>query len=248
MREIFRKFYKGSKSLIVPELKHCQFTFKDILTELVNDETEWLDLGCGHQLIPAWLKGEDNSGELSSRAKGLVGIDFDYDSLVKNKTISNKVRGDIKKLPFKDGSFNLVTSNMVVEHLEYPEPQFEEIARVLKPDGLFVFLTPRYTLRMSVAHRILNDSIKRVLIRLLEGRDDDDIFPTYYRVNSPEDIKRLCLSARLEVEKINMIESISVFYLVPPLALIDLVASRIKLMAPFAPLRSHIIAVLKKPQ
>ena len=63
----------------------------------------------------------------------------------------------------------------------------------------------------SESFRFLNDRIKTVLIRLLEGRDDDDIFSSYYRANGPEDIKDTALSARLEVDKVTMVESISIF-------------------------------------
>ena len=46
------------------------------------------------------------------------------------------------RLPFEDGSFDAVTSNMVFEHVaDFREP-VAEIARVLKPGGHFIALFP----------------------------------------------------------------------------------------------------------
>jgi ubiquinone/menaquinone biosynthesis C-methylase UbiE len=43
--------------------------------------------------------------------------------------------GDCKALPFGDGEFDLVVSNDSLHHWDDPLPAFDEIARVLKPDG-----------------------------------------------------------------------------------------------------------------
>ena len=45
-------------------------------------------------------------------------------------------------LPFDNDSFDLVTANIIVEHLKYPALAFAEIFRVLRPGGIFVFRTP----------------------------------------------------------------------------------------------------------
>jgi SAM-dependent methyltransferase len=41
-------------------------------------------------------------------------------------------------LPFDENSIDLVYSRQVFEHVRYPEPLLKDIARVLKPGGLFV--------------------------------------------------------------------------------------------------------------
>lgn len=46
------------------------------------------------------------------------------------------------RLPFRDASFDIVTSNVVFEHLAHPAPALAELARVLRPDGLLLTLFP----------------------------------------------------------------------------------------------------------
>jgi SAM-dependent methyltransferase len=73
-------------------------------------------------------------------------------------------------LPFAAGSFDLVSANMVLEHLPAPEQVFQEIARVLAPGGKFVFLTrhlgnPWVRISSIAFHR----SVRRRLSVLIEN-------------------------------------------------------------------------------
>jgi SAM-dependent methyltransferase len=62
----------------------------------------------------------------------------------KNPALRDHVRqiGPDGCLPFADASFDAVTSNMVFEHIADVRRPVSEIARVLKPGGLFVVLFP----------------------------------------------------------------------------------------------------------
>lgn len=46
--------------------------------------------------------------------------------------------------PVESGSFDIVTAWAVLEHLHDPSTYFEQVARVLKPGGVFVFLVPNF--------------------------------------------------------------------------------------------------------
>ena len=88
-----------------------------------------LDLGCGtgagtlflaREFPTASIRGIDLSGEMIASAQSKIGLDPDA-------RVTFRV-GDASKLPFGDGSFDLVTQvNMPVF--------FKEIARVLRPGG-----------------------------------------------------------------------------------------------------------------
>ena len=50
-------------------------------------------------------------------------------------------------LPFKDSSIDLLISNSVLEHVEYPEKVLDEAKRVIKKDGHFYLCVPSVCLR-----------------------------------------------------------------------------------------------------
>ena len=117
-------FYGGARRLIAPELQYSQKLYEDVLEEYVTEGTEWLDLGCGHQILPGWRAEAEK--KLVEKCRMVVGVDYSLGSLKNHENISLRIRGDITKLPFRDNSFGLVTANMVVEHLDDPATQFQE--------------------------------------------------------------------------------------------------------------------------
>lgn len=51
---------------------------------------------------------------------------------------------DVQDLTFEDGTFDLVTSNSVLEHVPDDIKAFEECHHVLKPKGVLIFSVPLY--------------------------------------------------------------------------------------------------------
>ena len=88
------------------------------------------------------------SGELIRKLKGLqcniISSACDYtDSLMELKDQKVDVV-DLNKsrLPYKDGTFDIVTATEVIEHLENPRSFLRDINRILKPGGICVLSTP----------------------------------------------------------------------------------------------------------
>lgn len=52
---------------------------------------------------------------------------------------ASSVQADANRLPFADGVFDLVIANQLLPWLPDPEAAFSEIARVLRPGGVFTF-------------------------------------------------------------------------------------------------------------
>ncbi|WNF36502.1 class I SAM-dependent methyltransferase [Bacillaceae bacterium IKA-2] len=93
-----------------------------------------LDIGCGTGIYSYWL---------SELGLEVTGIDLSTEMLAKANEKANAekiqfIQGDIHKLPFADGSFDLVVSNIVMEFVENPKQVVNEALRVLKPGGRFV--------------------------------------------------------------------------------------------------------------
>jgi SAM-dependent methyltransferase len=244
LRSALFHVYWGLRRVIAPGVKYSQATYEEFLTRYVNRDTRWIDIGCGHSLLPSWRSNEEKA--LVERCKVLVGIDYDLPSLKAHPTIRWRVRGDVTKLPFKAASFDLVTANMVVEHLDRPEDQFAEIRRILKPDGLFLFHTPNALGYGVLIGRFVPEWLKGKLIYVLQGRAEHDVFKTHYRANTEKQVVALAGASGFRVSTINMFVSDAILGMIPPLAALELLWLRILMTAPFRPFRTNMITVLQK--
>ena len=73
----------------------------------------------------------------------VVGIDISPEAVEFENDFEVKLCDiEKEKLPFDDNSIDIVYSKSFIEHLHYPERYLEEAYRVLKPNGIFLTLTP----------------------------------------------------------------------------------------------------------
>jgi SAM-dependent methyltransferase len=230
---------------ITPGLGYSQASFEDKLRQYLPKSQRWLDLGCGHRLLSEWRR--DAEKELVASVPFAVGIDADFDAIRRHRTLTTLCLGDIGKLPFADESFDVVTANMVVEHLDDPFTQFAEVARVLSPGGRFVFHTPNAQSYVIGTARLMPEPLKKTLARLLEGRVAEDVYPTHYLANRRPAIERIAAASGFEVEQIEFIASAPVFGVIPPLAAIELLWIRqLQRRASLAKYRTTLICALRK--
>jgi len=239
------KIYLKLQSIIAPNLQYSQNIYEDVLHEYSEKSVMWLDLGCGHQLLSPW-RLEQEKKMINSEEKLIVGIDYDHLSLTKHETIANRVRGDITKLPFPDNTFDLITSNMVFEHLDNPEEQLNEISRVLSKGGKLVFHTPNKLGYATVAAMLIPEGLKAWLVYKLQGRKEEDLFPAYYKINSRSKIKELAAVSGFNVSKIKMICTSAQLVVIPPLVFFELIWIRFLMSKVGRPLRTNLIAILEK--
>jgi ubiquinone/menaquinone biosynthesis C-methylase UbiE len=238
--------YRFWQRLIVPDLRYSQLLYEEALDRRLGAGMSWLDVGCGHGVLPPWRGAAERA--LVERAYRVVGIDLDWEGLLAHSHINSKVYGDAAALPFPAESFDIVTANMVLEHLEHPAQQFREITRVLRPGGLFVFLTPNARGYLARIARLVPESFKPWLLRVLEGRRSEDVFPTHYRANTTDRIAALCAETGLLTEACERITTVPQFARVLPLAILELMFIRL-LSRPFAAeLRPNLLGVLRKPR
>lgn len=91
---------------------HEALRIQDTVEEIPCDIATILDVGCGNGAILNRLSKYDKN-----KYKLLMGIDISKEALQYVKT--QKVRGDISKLPFKNSSFDLIICTEVIEHSEF---------------------------------------------------------------------------------------------------------------------------------
>jgi SAM-dependent methyltransferase len=198
-----------------------------------------LDLGAGAGIVR----------QMNLRGSGatICGVDLDP-RVMSNPHLDEALVGSAEAIPYPDETFELVFSDNVLEHLPDPERAFREVARVLKPDGTFVFKTPNRFHYMPLIARITPTWFHRIYNRM-RGRRDVDTFPTRYRANSRGAVLRLAAAAGLEVDSIARIEGRPEYLRVSaPLYVVGIlyerVVNRFEALAPF---RILLLGTLRKP-
>jgi SAM-dependent methyltransferase len=218
--------------LILPGLRWNQEIYGEVLARHITKDTNWLDVGCGHRVLPKSL--EPLEDRLVSQAGSVVGCDIDIEALGRHRSIQDVRFGSANDLPFADETFELVTANMVFEHLSDPESAFRELARVLMSHGELIILTPNLWNYMVFGNRILSRIVPRKLMLAIiswaEGRAEEDIYPTYYRANTVGELTRLAIQAGLHVREARMLTAPQPFFrFFAPLGLFQLLLMRMTL-------------------
>ena len=106
---------------------------------------EVLDIGCSAGLV---------TGEIASRARLVVGVDVDVESLacaVRQSGRPRFVAASAEQLPFGDERFDAVVCNHVYEHVRDAARLMHEIHRVLRPGGACYFACG-HTLQLIEPH------------------------------------------------------------------------------------------------
>ncbi|WP_448555228.1 malonyl-ACP O-methyltransferase BioC [Thalassotalea montiporae] len=94
-----------------------------------------IDLGCGTGFFTELLSGN---------FERVIGVDISNKMLNytrSHRKVDHLVAGDAYHLPFQDNSIDLIYSNLVIQWCDNLAHLFEELMRVLKPGGRFVFTT-----------------------------------------------------------------------------------------------------------
>jgi ubiquinone/menaquinone biosynthesis C-methylase UbiE len=184
---------------LIPNAVYHQHRYAQQLDASVPDGARWLDIGAGTRLHGGW---EGPSQEtLAGRASVLIGCDFVTEHLRENPFLDGALAADAGSLPFADGSFDVVTANMVLEHLDNPVRVFSEVRRVLAPGGRFIFVTPNLAHPVVYAFStLLSRKRRKRIAQILENREDEHIFMTHYLANTPRRVRELAASSGLEAE------------------------------------------------
>lgn len=209
------------------------------IDKLLAPDSVLLDAGCG-RTVPVLRK-------YLGRARRLIGVELvDFTDVPPGIDTYN---ADLAAMPVPDASVDLIMSRSVFEHLTDPESVYREFARVLRPDGAVVFLTANMWDYGTLAARLVPNRFHAWVVRRVEGRAEDDTFPTAYRTNTRADVDRLAAASGLAVESFEYLSQYP-NYLMFNGALFFLGTCYEKLISRFEMLRflrGWILVTLRKP-
>lgn len=150
-----------------------------------------LDVACGEGYGTATL------GRVAEHA---VGVDVS-DAAIAHARVAYKERANLEwinasctKLPLPGASFDTVVSFETIEHIEGQEQFLDEVARVLKPGGVFVLSCPNkveYSDKRDYQNEFhVKELYREELERLVRSRFPEVAWygqrPTFYSVIAPE--------------------------------------------------------------
>lgn len=249
-RYLGRGSYYWLKDRIHPQREYTQLTYARLIGEVLTPQTRWLDAGGGHQILEVTTPEMELA--MVNRVRLAVCCDCFIDAIAKHRSIRAGVGATLDHLPIRGQSIDLITLNNVAEHLERPREVLAEFARVLAPGGRLIIHTPNvssYAAHLvKLGRRILPKPLIMKLIRFMDFREEEDVFPTYYRANTCADLAAAAAQAGLSSEKVLLVPARPLFYFIAPLCAAELAASRllIRLGAErFA--ASVILGVYRKP-
>lgn len=118
---------------VIPDDHARRTEIEDLLQRWETPDPKVLDLGCGDGRGRAVILGNFPDA-------AYLGVDVERSPEVDSRQASGDWfhSYDGENLPFADGSFDLVYSRQVFEHVRHPDKVAAEIFRVLRPGGTFI--------------------------------------------------------------------------------------------------------------
>lgn len=233
-----QQFYRREYRRIRGGWKDSGTIYREIVAGSIRPETRVLDVGCGHR---GFLR------DVYVTVRHVCGIDPNEGALRRNEVIPQRVAGLAGELPFRDGSFDLVVSAWVVEHLDDPEGAFREIHRVLRPGGKVVFLTPNAWNYSTWIIRLVPNRRHARLARRFYERDERDTYPVRYRMNTLRKIDHTLGSVGLRKARVILNGDPTYISFNGTLFRLACLVERLLDRRPLRWAKVHIIGVFEKP-
>jgi SAM-dependent methyltransferase len=199
----------------------------------VENKPNWLDIGAGDNIL---IKEQPGS-EIG------IGIDIELrpETFVDNE-MAYFCLASSDNIPFKNDTFDFITSRYTFEHLENPEKTLSEIDRVLKSDGYLIIQTTNKWNPYLLISRLIPFGFKKWLLKKLFKEIPSGTFKTYYKINTVKAFKQTFGS--LELTKLILIEDL--FCQSRPLFELSSIIYRLINLFGFDSLKGNIIVIYQK--
>ncbi len=158
------KFYKEYYQL---ERNHWWFTARLSILESLLQKLVLQNKDAPLKILNAGVATGATSEMLNTYGE-VTSLEYDKDccDFLELKTSIKPVHGSLTELPFHDQEFDLVCAFDVIEHIEDDVLACQEIARVLKSDGMYFITVPAFKFLWS-NHDVINHHFRRYTRRTL---------------------------------------------------------------------------------
>ena len=157
------------------------------------------DIGGGYGRLCVLLKEYSDKVTLAEPSQQQLDIAKDF---LKNHPGIDQKLMQADDLKFADGELDLITMIRVMHHLPDPAAEFQQIARVLANDGIFILEVANYAHgrnRIKHAVKLQKMPVEPIDIRSKENQRDDEIA---FVNHNPKTVQRQLAHAGLKVDKV----------------------------------------------
>ncbi len=201
--EVDESVFPGRSDLVQTYAQHHMKRFLDLI-DLIPRTTESriLDVGIAYGFYDIVLKDDHNviieGIEMPDNLSSFCGMLKKHDIEVKECDLAKE------KLPFEDGTFDVVIFSEVIEHLRvHPVVPLREVKRVLKAGGCVVVTTPNVARLTNVFALLFGKNVfEDFKFEPNQGHITDSW--THIREYTLEELKSLIYDSGLKVDKIKM--------------------------------------------
>ncbi|MBN2026375.1 MAG: class I SAM-dependent methyltransferase [Actinobacteria bacterium] len=190
-REASRQWTADLYRRYFPRQPDAYTTFLHLAAAACPEGARIVDLGCGEEGYLSCLM--EKAGEI-------IGLD----GRPVRGPYSSYIQTDLSGcIPLEAQSIDLAASKFFLEHIEDPPGFLRHVHDVLRPGGQLVLMTPNIAYYPYTVNYILSlflpQERRMRLVELFSGREAQDIFPVYYRCNTPRRLRRELEGAGFEV-------------------------------------------------
>ncbi|MBT3193518.1 MAG: class I SAM-dependent methyltransferase [Verrucomicrobia bacterium] len=192
-KDLVRQYY--------PETEFGGFTnaspvvsFYNRVNAMLHQESVVLDVGCGRG---GWEETDieylRQLQTLKGKCQKVIGIDVAAAG-AENPTLDEfrRIDPNLAHWPVATGEVDIVVSDSVLEHIETPQTFFDECHRVLKPNGILCIRTFNVRHYVGIISRLLPNRLHTSALNVAQpSRQEEDVFPTFYRCNTPRSMRKI---------------------------------------------------------
>ncbi len=179
--------------------------YEALVNKLVTAETDWIDVGGGGALFP---DNRSLSQLLSERAHGITVVD-PSDNVHRGAFAHERVNCLIEDYQTNQ-RFDVATLRMVAEHIADPSSVLKTLNRLLRSQGKVIIFTVNRWSPVTLLSNALPFALHHPVKKLFWTVNEEDTFPTVYRMNTRQCLRTLFTSHGFQERYFAYLDDLSV--------------------------------------